>query len=108
MQQVNYVYSWIRTDLSQTQQIIQSAHSALEAGREFGTPATVSHLVLLQASSEATLKEVAEYLAECNIKFHLFFEPDDDLGYTSITTEPIDKCQRKIFNHFKLYKGESK
>lgn len=102
------MYSWIRTDLSPTQQIIQSAHSALEAGRHLGTPASISHLVLLQADNEKILLEVAHYLTECNIKFHIFFEPDDDLGHTSITTEPIEKCQRKIFNHFKLYKGEPK
>lgn len=72
------------------------------------TPTTISHLVLLSADSEAELLEIAQYIDARGIKFHLFFEPDNSMGYTSLTTEPIAKNQRKIFNHFKLYKGETK
>ena len=48
----NYVYSIIRTDLSIEDQIVQTAHSALEAGRELGTPNTHTHLILLEIKSQ--------------------------------------------------------
>jgi hypothetical protein len=99
------VYTWIRTDLPTHQQIIQSAHSALEAGRTFPEHHGTSHLVLLQADSEEYLLSIAEYLAENGINHRMFYEPDDDYGHTSITTEPIYGPTRNIFKHFKLYKG---
>jgi len=59
---------------------------------------------LFQIDSHTSLLEVAQYLEEQGIKFHLFFEPDDNMGYTSIATEPIMRSgQKKIFSKFKLY-----
>lgn len=38
----------------------------------------------------------------------MFFEPDYDRGYTSITTEPIsDPALRKYFSRFSLYRYRS-
>jgi hypothetical protein len=35
----------------------------------------------------------------------MFFEPDNDMGYSSITTEPLTKEQSKYLSSFKLWKG---
>lgn len=100
----NYVYSFIRTDIPFEQQIIQSAHSALEAGRHLRKPDSISHLVLLQVQDEPELVSISEMLRSFDIKHHLFFEPDNNMGYSSLTTEPIEhKALRKIFSKFPLY-----
>lgn len=85
---------------------MQAAHSALEAGRAFPNPSTeTSHLILLEVSSEAALLQAAADLDALGIKHHLFFEPDDERGYTSLTTEPLfTKEQRKYFFKHRLYR----
>ena len=101
----NYVYSFIRTDLSIEDQIVQTAHSALEAGRELGTPNTHTHLILLEIKSQDALIKFSEQLKKKGIKFHMFYEPDDNIGYTSLTTEPLyDTEQMEIFSRFSLFK----
>jgi len=64
--------------------------------------------VLLPAESEEELLNIALYLTNKGIKFHLYYEPDDSYGHTSLTTEPIYGKQRSIFKHFQLYKGDLK
>ena len=81
---------------------MQSAHSALEAGREFGKPLTTSHLILIGAKSEYALRKIANELDEIGIKYHLFYEPDIS-SYTSLTTEPLDQQHDYFFKH-NLYK----
>lgn len=101
----NWVYTWIRLNLPIEQQIVQAAHSALEAGRELSKPDTISHLILLEAKSEEHLCSIAETLSAAGIKHHLFFEPDHGRGYTSLTTEPLyTKEQRQHLAGFKLYR----
>lgn len=84
---------------------MQAAHSALEAGRELGSPNEPSHLILLEAKSEAQLKRIAEDLKHQNIRYHMFYEPDYNRGYTSLTTEYfITDEKRKYFSKYSLYK----
>lgn len=85
--------------------MVQLAHSALEAGRDLGKPLTPSHLILLGAKSEAHLLDIAQALTLQEIKFSLFYEPDYDTGYTSLTTEPLySEAARKYFKKFSLFK----
>lgn len=85
--------------------MVQIAHSALEAGRDLGKPTTPSHLILLGAKSEAHLLDISQALELQGIKFRLFYEPDYDTGYTSLTTEPLYSDEaRKYFKKFRLYK----
>lgn len=101
----NWVYCFVRVDLPIEQQIVQAAHSALEAGRELGTPSTTTHLILLETKSENSLLRIADELKEQNIRFYLFFEPDDNRGFTSLTTEPLtDEKKRAYFSKHSLYR----
>ncbi|HET8688786.1 MAG TPA: hypothetical protein VFM18_19385 [Methanosarcina sp.] len=87
------------------QQIVQAAHSALEAGRELGKPNEISHLILLEAKSEDALINIAERLEQKNIRFHLFYEPDHNRGFKSLTTEPItDNEIRRHFSRYSMYR----
>lgn len=108
MQQIhnkNYAYTILRSDLPIETQIVQAAHSAMESGRDFRNPTTHTHLVLLEAKSEAALMKAGDYLIANGIKFSMFHEPDYETGFTSLTTEPIFfEEQRAIFRKFSLYK----
>lgn len=101
----NYVYTFIRTDLPIEQQIVQAAHSALEAGRDLGKPDSDSNLILLGIRDQESLIQVAERLKFNQIKYSLFYEPDDERGYTSLTTEPLfDRDKRRVLSKYSLYK----
>ena len=94
-----YTYLFIRRDLSGPQQIVQSAHAALNAGKRFGSH---SHLVLIDTSSEQELFRTASHLNDHEIEFEMFHEPDHDTGYTAICTQPLTGDQRKPLRRFKL------
>ena len=99
------MYTFIRTDLPIEQQIVQAAHSALEAGRDLGKPDSESNLILLGIRDQDSLLQVAERLKFNDIKYSLFYEPDDDCGYTSLTTEPLfDRSKRRVLSKYSLYK----
>ena len=102
----NYVYTYIRIDLPIEQQIVQAAHSALEAGRDLGKPLGHSHLILLEAKNEAAILKIAAELKAKGIKNSLFHEPDYNRGYTSLTTEPLepDDERRAYFRKHSMYK----
>lgn len=101
----NYVYTFIRTDLPVEQQIVQAAHSALEAGRDLGKPDSESNLILLGIKNQEALVRVAERLKHHEINYSLFFEPDNGRGYTSLTTEPLmDMEKRRVLSKYSLYK----
>ena len=102
----NYVYTFIRTDLPIEQQIVQAAHSALEAGRDLGKPKGHSHLILLEAKNEAALIKFSQAIKDLDIKFSIFHEPDFDRGYTSLTTEFLDPAdpRRAYFRKHSMYK----
>ena len=99
----NIVYTFVREDLPIEQQIVQAAHSALEAGRDLGKPKSTSHLILIGVKSENSLNKISEELVQLNIKHHKFFEPDNDRGYTSLTTEPLSD-RHPYFFKYSLYK----
>ena len=90
---------FIRTDLPIEQQIVQAAHAALEAGRDLENPKSISHLILLKVDSQDDLIKVSEDLTQLNIRYRMFYEPDDDRGYTSIATEPIYDRTPYFFKH---------
>lgn len=98
------IYTFIRRNIPIQQQLVQAAHSAAQAGAEFLNPKHIPSLIMLDANDQCHLLEVAQYLCKNGIKFHMFFEPDNQMGYSSITTEPVTLEQRQIFSQFKLWR----
>jgi len=50
--------------------------------------------------------ETSKFLDSKGIRYHMFFEPDNEMGYSSITTEPLDKEQSKALSNFKLWRAQ--
>ena len=100
-----YVYTFIRKDLAINHQIVQACHSALEAGSEFKEAGKIPNLVLLELKDQEHLYNTEDFLKSHGIRFHNFFEPDNDIGHSSITTEPLTKEQKKVLSNFRLWRA---
>lgn len=87
----NYVYIFVREDLTTPQQAVQTAHAAWESAITFngGDLPDHPHLVLLAAKNESKLHRVTKHLVEHGIKFVHFYESDLDDQLTAIATQPI-------------------
>ena len=99
-----YVFTFIRKDLPLNHQMVQACHSALEAGSEFKEAGKIPNLVLCELKDLDHLYDTAELLQGKGIKFHNFFEPDNDIGHSSITTEPMSREQKKALSHYRLWR----
>lgn len=100
-----YAYTFIRRDLPIQHQLVQACHSALEAGSEFKQPGQIPNLVLLDAKDASHLDEISNFLMSNGIRFHKFFEPDNEMGYSSITTEPLSADRKKKLSNFKMWRA---
>lgn len=88
----------VRRDLTNIQKAVQSCHAAQEAGILFGGTGNPNHLVLLGVGSEEDIIALRDGLAEkYSIRSALFFEPDNDVGYSALATEPISGEKRRAF-----------
>lgn len=97
-------YTFIRQDMEIQHQIVQACHSAREAGAEHNSCEQPPFLILLGIKDGKELRSAERHLERNGIKYHKFYEPDNDLGHTSITTEPLDFCQKELFKKFSLWK----
>jgi hypothetical protein len=102
---MSYIYSIIRKDIPLADQIVQTAHSAFHAGNfteNLGDE--IPSLILLEINSQEELIALSKKLFDNRILNHTFFEPDDDMGYTSLTTEPLTGEKRKLFSNMRLWR----
>ncbi len=96
-----YSYVFVRTDIPLADQIVQVGHACLEAGNKFGKS---GYLIVLQVRSQDRLLEALEHVEQHDIKSVLFYEPDDEMGYTAFCTQTVVGEQRKYFKKYKLWK----
>jgi hypothetical protein len=95
-----YMYLWVRRDLSQPQQIVQASHAAAEIGRHYHSD---TNIVLCDAVDELDLLNVSQYLLMNDIEHIAFYEPDIE-GHTAIATQPLLGNQRRPLRRFSLMK----
>lgn len=99
-----YVYVFVRKDIHPVQQLVQVGHACLEAGFSFTNPQTPSSLVLISVKNERELLQVRWKLEDHGIKSHVFFEPDNSMGFSALCTRPVFGEEREIFKEYQLYK----
>jgi len=99
---VRYTYVLVRKDIPTEDALVQSCHACLQAGQSFGQfPG--DHLVLLSVKDEEALLKTEEMLAQKGINFEIFWEPDDNMGFTALCTEPLMKESRKLFRKYQCW-----
>lgn len=97
-------YTFIRQDMAIQHQLVQACHSSLEAGSNFKETDDIPYLICLGIKDGKELRSAERHLIRNGIKYHKFYEPDNDLGFTSITTEPLDFSMKPLFKKFSLWK----
>jgi hypothetical protein len=105
---MSYIYTFIRRDLSPEQKIVQLGHACHEAGKllKHEEHKETSSLILLEAKDEKDLKSIARKIDCAGIDFSIFFEPDNDMGYSAICTRPIiSDRERRFFSKWDLYRN---
>ena len=103
----SYIYTFIREDISSAQKIVQLGHACHEAGKllNHSEHKHVSSLILLSAKDEDDLLEIAERINRAGITFHMFHEPDNNMGYSAICTRPVSSTrERAFFQKWDLYR----
>lgn len=98
----NYIYIFVRLDLSISQRAVQSAHAAIEAARSIPPQAEHPHLVLIGLKNEKKLKEIQIELDKQDIQTYTFNESDRNNEMTSFATELISEEKKYIFRRFML------
>ena len=93
-----YMYLFVRADLSKPQQIIQTAHAAAKIGEKYHGD---TFATLCEANDEDHLKGISEYLDKHDIDHYCFFEPDVS-AYTAIATAPLWGAARRPMRKFQL------
>jgi hypothetical protein len=100
-----YIYCFIRKDLSPVQQIIQLAHATFEVGTIDKTTGQPPNIVLFEVENEIKLLEAHNWINKHKIQCILFDEPDLEGQFTAIATTPVStKQERQVFEKFNLYK----
>ncbi len=100
-----YIYCFVRKDISIVQQIIQMSHAAHEAGRKIGAKHAPPSIVLFEVQSQKELMDIFDELYTKDIECEMFYEPDNQMGYSALCTEPLDTPElRKHFERYNLYR----
>lgn len=97
-----YIYVAVRSDLAPAQQLVQAAHATHESGSQFGCPEHC-HMVVFSVIGTEGLKKFCEVCGNAGIQYSLFYEPDDNMGYTAACTEPVAGSVRSNFRRFQLF-----
>ena len=100
-----YTYVLVRKDIKPEHQIVQACHAALHAGFSFKDPGIVPHLIVCEVADMQGLLEAKIALEQKGINTYLFHEPDWDMGYSALASEPIGCPKtRKSFSKYPLLK----
>lgn len=103
MTETPYVYVFIRKDIPLADQLVQVGHVCLLAGKVFGHPDN-THVILLQLNDQAHLVNTFwELEVLSKIKCVNFYEPDDEMGFTAISTQPIYGKDREKLKEYHLW-----
>lgn len=64
-------------------------------------------MICIGVSNVNSLHKVKKLMAENHIIHYAWTEPDNDLGFTSLATVPLDDEQRKVFAKYKLWNEDT-
>lgn len=104
--EAKYVYVLIRTDLSLAQQGVQAVHAGMAAIHEFGGLTDDTRLAMLSVNSEKELEFWAERLETNGINFKIFWEPDNNTGWSALATAPISRQEGKVLKKLMRWNPE--
>lgn len=105
-EEAQYVYVLVRSDLSVSQQAVQAIHAGMAAVHKYGGLTDETRLAMLDVKDEDELKRYAEKASEAGLDFEVFWEPDNNTGWSALATAPISRKQGKIFKKLSMWNPE--
>jgi hypothetical protein len=101
-----YVYFFVRTDISQEQQVVQNSHVALKLGAELAKHHIDTddlYFVVCNAFDEEELYDFEAFFHLYDVPTVRFFEPDLGNSLTAFATFPIpERKKNRYFKQFSL------
>jgi hypothetical protein len=98
----DYMFIFVRQDISPEQQAVQVAHATFVAGTKFDcTEPDKVNFVLIGVENQMQLIYV-KCLLETRKEYVLFREPDLDDTITAIATQPMKEHEKRFLKRFKL------
>jgi hypothetical protein len=95
-----YVFTFVRQDLSNEQQMVQAGHSLFKLGcslpRHKGDK---TYFVIVGVPNLNALKEAADHIGK-HVEFENFIEPDIGDEMTAISTYPIPAAKKHVFSQY--------
>lgn len=94
----NYVYIFVRQDLSKEQQLVQAAHATLVLGSKLDKKkfdAAELYFAVIGVPKLTSFCQVMKDLKKHGTEYECFYEPDQGNTMTAIATYPIPKEDRK-------------
>lgn len=105
MNNPEYVYIFVRQDLSKEQQLVQAAHVALVLGSKLNrTNIEELYFTVIGIPQLIDFTTVMKDLKKHGTEYVRFYEPDQGNTLTAIATYPIPKDERGILKEYKLLK----
>ncbi len=103
-----YAYGFVNKELDGAVRAIQFGHACIGMMQLMSQTDEecpfheVPNIVLFGVQGERGIVETAQLLRRevDSVKFHLWYEPDHDLGYTALCTVPIRGIIREAFSGF--------
>lgn len=105
-EEAQYVYVLVRSDLSVSQQGVQAVHAGMAAIHKHGGLTDQTRLAMLSVQDECELRRYAEKASEAGLDFEIFWEPDNNTGWSALATAPISRKQGKIFKKLSMWNPE--
>lgn len=97
-----YTYIFVRQDISNEQQLVQSSHIALELGAKMDHDFRGLHFTVIGVGDLKELEDTKENLEKLGISFEYFIEPDIGDQMTAIATYPIHAQKRRLLSKYRL------
>lgn len=97
-----YVYALVRADLSIEQIAVQACHAVYEAGIHLPPGTDATRMIVCTVPDQAALLAAAVRLERNGVAHRLFFEPDNEVGYSALATEPLFAPARRLLAKYPL------
>lgn len=98
----NFLYIFVRKDLSKAQQVVQSMHAAFESGLKHDQKLDHPSVVLLELKDKDDAKMAYNIFKEMDFNINPFFEPYYNNELTSFAIQNIKEEEKFLFKKFKL------
>jgi hypothetical protein len=95
-----YMFIFVRQDISKEQQAVQAAHVAYKAGCMYGYNPDETYFVLVGVEDEAALNEAKATLDIKDVSFEQFYEPDLGDSLTAVASVPIKEHRKRFLKHY--------